>query len=280
MIRPVTLLCMGLAAVSGLYLYQTKQQGRLLDKHIAQVHAQIDATHSRTEVLKAEYQLLNDPDRLTDLASQYLPGLKPTQPPQWSAMAELDKRLPQVSAPKPEPAADPAAPQTDQPDDDMPPAAATQPIAAAPRPAAPPVKPAPLLAQHPAPHRALIAAAPPPVSLAPPQPAAASPPAPPSAEHAPERVLARLNAAPLLPPRTGRASAQSAYTPVVVTTPRAEPPATAAEAVARIARGGAVDATVPAVASALGMARAMLANPVVVPTASAGTLYSASGSAR
>jgi hypothetical protein len=50
------------------------------------------------------------------------------------------------------------------------------------------------------------------------------------------------------------------------------PPSTPAEAVARIARGTAVDPAVPAVASALGMARTMM-SVTPVSAASADPLY-------
>ncbi len=171
MIRPFTFVSMLLAAGSGLYLYQAKQQARVLDRQIEDIRSDAAAMHQRAEVLRAEYTLLNDPTRLAELAAEHLPDLKPTQPGQWTSMAELDKRLPPVgeatAPPAPlEPAsAAPAAPDT--------PALAAPPVAAASPPAA--ARPA---APHPS--AVALAAAPHPVVTAAREPAApahhASPP--------------------------------------------------------------------------------------------------------
>jgi hypothetical protein len=154
MIRPVTLICMLGAAGSGLYLYQEKQQARQLDRHIAEVRAEIQTTRNRSGVLRAEYTLLNDPDRLASLATQYVPDLKPTQPPQWTSLAELDKRLPPVGAPTAAPAPlEPDAPDVPPPASAVPSVAAPSaventPVAAAP--VAPAAEPAPVALATPA----------------------------------------------------------------------------------------------------------------------------------
>ncbi|HEY2133539.1 MAG TPA: hypothetical protein VGH36_11270 [Acetobacteraceae bacterium] len=106
MIRPFTCICMLLAAGSGLYLYQSKHQALMLDRNINKVLNSVDAARQRTGLLRAEYALLNDPSRLSDLSTQLLPGLKTTAPGQFTTMADLDKRLPPVGLP-PEPAAAP-----------------------------------------------------------------------------------------------------------------------------------------------------------------------------
>ncbi len=92
MIRPFTLLCLLLAAGSGVYLYQVKQRTRLLDRQILQVVRQDETARQRIGILKAEWMLLNQPDRLADLAERYL-ALKPVAPTQFVTEADLDRRL-------------------------------------------------------------------------------------------------------------------------------------------------------------------------------------------
>jgi hypothetical protein len=105
-IRPFTCICMLLAAGSGLYLYQSKHHALMLDRDINKVLNSVDAARQRTGLLRAEYALLNDPSRLSDLATQLLPGLQTTAPGQFTTMADLDKRLPPVGLPA-QPAAAP-----------------------------------------------------------------------------------------------------------------------------------------------------------------------------
>ncbi len=92
MIRPFTLLCLLLAAASGVYLYQVKHRTRLLDRQIVQVVRQDETARQRIGILKAEWMLLNQPDRLADLAGRYL-ALKPVAPTQFVTEADLDRRL-------------------------------------------------------------------------------------------------------------------------------------------------------------------------------------------
>jgi hypothetical protein len=105
MIRPITFIAFLLACGSGLYLYQTKHRVKLLDDQIAQVVNQTNALREQTRMLSAEWTLLNDPERLQQLATQYLPNLKTVSPDQFTSMADLDSRLPPAI-----PAASPANP--------------------------------------------------------------------------------------------------------------------------------------------------------------------------
>lgn len=104
MIRPFTALCLLMAGGSGLYLYQAKHQSQMLDREIARVVHQADTTRERAGVLRAEYALLNDPERLGDLAQANLPSLKTTAPTQFTTWNDFEKRLPAVGAPPAEPA--------------------------------------------------------------------------------------------------------------------------------------------------------------------------------
>lgn len=102
MIRPITCVTFLLAAGSGLYLYQTKHKVHVLDAQIEQVVHQTEQVREQTRVLHAEWTLLDQPDRLQQLASQFL-ALQPTQPSQFTTAADLDSRLPQPMAPLPTP---------------------------------------------------------------------------------------------------------------------------------------------------------------------------------
>lgn len=106
MIRPITCVTFLLACGSGLYLYQTKHKVHVLDAQIDQVVHQTAQVREQTRVLRAEWTLLDQPDRLQQLAAQFL-TLQPTKPSQFVSAADLDSRLP---APLPPPSATPAPP--------------------------------------------------------------------------------------------------------------------------------------------------------------------------
>lgn len=93
MIRPFTLICMVSAFGAGLYLYQSKHHAQVLDREIMRTIKQTETTRERTGMLRAEWALLNEPDRLAELAKAHtsLTTLKPTQ---FVAMADLASRLP------------------------------------------------------------------------------------------------------------------------------------------------------------------------------------------
>ena len=101
MMRPFTLVCMLSAFGAGLYLYQSKHQAQMLDREIGRTIKQTEATRDRTGMLRAEWALLNEPDRLAELARAHtsLQTLKPTQ---FVALNELAARLPAVVANSPE----------------------------------------------------------------------------------------------------------------------------------------------------------------------------------
>jgi len=142
---------MVLAAVSGLYLYQTKHRTRMLDRDIARTLQEAEAMRSRSGVLRAEWEVLNQPDRLASLASQFL-ALKPLAPSQFVALADLDRRLPAVQAAPPP--ADATAPASGVPVASAGPAPAGS--DAAPVADAAPAKPAPAPTPAPAPASAPI----------------------------------------------------------------------------------------------------------------------------
>ncbi|MDT7950587.1 MAG: hypothetical protein RQ966_03695 [Acetobacteraceae bacterium] len=101
MSRPFTLVCMVCAFGAGLYLYQSKHQAQMLDREIARTMKLTETTRERTGMLRAEWALLNEPDRLAELAKAHttLQTLKPTQ---FVAVNDLATRLPAPVASKPE----------------------------------------------------------------------------------------------------------------------------------------------------------------------------------
>jgi hypothetical protein len=125
MIRRFTLICLAIAAFSGLHLYGVKRDAQVQDIEIARIAQEAKAAHGHAALLHAEYDLLSDPDRLKDLAGQVL-KLQPTDPKQYVALADLDKRLPATGPLPPRPDA-PQQAQTPEADVAPAPAPAPQP---------------------------------------------------------------------------------------------------------------------------------------------------------
>ncbi len=72
MIRPMTCLSLLAALGAGLYLYQEKHTAQMLDRDITRTVKQADQARDRIGLLKAEWALLNEPERLQGLAAQHL----------------------------------------------------------------------------------------------------------------------------------------------------------------------------------------------------------------
>ena len=111
MIRPFTLISMALFVGSGLYLYQSKHQAQVLDREIAKTIKQTGATRDRIAMLQTEWGVLNETDRLAELASAHT-ALQSMKPAQFVAIADLAAHLPppgllpgQQGEPEPEDAA-------------------------------------------------------------------------------------------------------------------------------------------------------------------------------
>lgn len=218
MIRPFTAICMSAAFASGLFLYQSKHQAQLLDRQIMGVLKQTEAARERIGVMKAEWALLNEPERLAELSQKHL-GLRTLAPTQFVAVADLGSRLPPPVVPGTAlPATDEAAAAAPAPVVPVPVAAAPAARLAARVPPAAPVPPPPVqvasaAARPHAPqpeHRAEPAAArPAPVPVV--QMAALPVPAAPSmqAVHRPLAPVVSIGAAPIQP----RPLAPSSSTP-------------------------------------------------------------------
>jgi hypothetical protein len=116
MFRPLTFITLAMACGSGLYLYQVKHQAQMLDRQIDRTVRSIDATRAQVRELSAEWTLEGNPERLQQLAMQFLPNDQPVQPSQFIGLADLDAKLP---APRPLDAA-PVTPPADAGTDSTP----------------------------------------------------------------------------------------------------------------------------------------------------------------
>ncbi|WP_408873153.1 hypothetical protein [Gluconobacter roseus] len=94
MIRPFTVACAVLAAGSGLFLYTKKHETTVLDQKITKIVQETQRVRGQTAMLRTEWALLNQPDRLNTLAARFVPSLHPMEPDQFIRMASLEARLP------------------------------------------------------------------------------------------------------------------------------------------------------------------------------------------
>lgn len=102
MIRPFNCLCLLAAAMSGLYLYTAKHEAQMLDRDISRLSHLAQESRARAAMMRAEYDRLSDPDRLRELSSQVL-TLQPTDPKQFTSLADFENRLPAVGSRKSDP---------------------------------------------------------------------------------------------------------------------------------------------------------------------------------
>jgi hypothetical protein len=114
--RPLTFITLAMACGSGLYLYQVKHQGQMLDRQIDHTVKAIETARAQVRELSAEWTLEGNPERLRQLATQFLPDDRPIQPSQFIGLADLDTKLP---APRPLDAA-PTTPPVDAGTDNEP----------------------------------------------------------------------------------------------------------------------------------------------------------------
>lgn len=186
MIRPLTLASLIVAAGAGLYLYQVKHSVSMLDRELREAHRQTELVRERTQILRAEWALLNEPDRLRQVAQRHL-ALEPMAPTQFIREAEMERRLPSARpfAGPPSLFGPPEMPST------------APEVLMVPTPVAAAAVPAPVVPANPTPQPRQAQTEPPTrPSLAPP-PAPAARPSPPPA---PPRVTPALHVAPAAPP--------------------------------------------------------------------------------
>ena len=97
MMRPMTCLSLLAALGSGMYLYQEKHNAQMLDRDITRTVKTADQARDRIGLLKAEWALLNEPERLQALAASHL-QLASLAPTQFARLEDLPGRLPVPSA--------------------------------------------------------------------------------------------------------------------------------------------------------------------------------------
>jgi cell division protein FtsL len=99
-------ICLSLALVVLAYvIYQVKYDTRSLDVDIASLSKDIEAERDSVAVLRAEWSLLNRPERIERLAEKYL-DLAPPKPQQMLALetaspGDLDRASAALAAPSP-----------------------------------------------------------------------------------------------------------------------------------------------------------------------------------
>jgi hypothetical protein len=93
MFRPLTVIAITAFCVVGWNVYRAEDSARQLDRELRDLTRRIEQARDRTQVLKAEWALLNEPERLRQVAQKYLP-LETMTPAQFIRLVELDRRLP------------------------------------------------------------------------------------------------------------------------------------------------------------------------------------------
>ncbi|AQS88898.1 hypothetical protein AA101099_2123 [Neoasaia chiangmaiensis NBRC 101099] len=94
MIRPFTIFCAVLAGGSGMFLYTKKHETTILDQQITQIVQSTEHVRQQTAMLRTQWALLNQPDRLGILSGRFLPQLHPMAPNQFVRLASAMETLP------------------------------------------------------------------------------------------------------------------------------------------------------------------------------------------
>ncbi|MFD1111575.1 cell division protein FtsL, partial [Pseudoroseomonas ludipueritiae] len=97
MFRPLTIIAITAFCVVGWNVYRAEDSARQLDRELRDLTRRIEQARDRTQVLKAEWALLNEPERLRVVAQKYLP-LETMTPAQFIRLADLGGRLPVAMA--------------------------------------------------------------------------------------------------------------------------------------------------------------------------------------
>jgi hypothetical protein len=93
MFRPLTVVAITAFSLVGWHVYRAEDAAEKLDREFRTISRQIETAKERTQVLRAEWAMLNEPDRLRQVARSHLP-LENMTPTQFLRMADLEKRLP------------------------------------------------------------------------------------------------------------------------------------------------------------------------------------------
>ncbi|MFC3126370.1 hypothetical protein ACFOD4_14995 [Pseudoroseomonas globiformis] len=93
MFRPLTMVAITAFSLVGWHVYQAEDAAQQLEREHRDVMRRIESARERTLVLRAEWAMLNEPDRLRQVAQSHLP-LSNMTPQQFLRMGDLEKRLP------------------------------------------------------------------------------------------------------------------------------------------------------------------------------------------
>ncbi|NHO56925.1 hypothetical protein GOB86_07590 [Acetobacter lambici] len=107
--RPFTCCCAVLAIASGFFLYTKKHQTTLLDQQISAIVTETEHVRGQTAMLRTEWALENQPERLAALVVKHAAYLQSMDPSQFVRMADLVQHLPDVVR-EPVPVAQSSAP--------------------------------------------------------------------------------------------------------------------------------------------------------------------------
>lgn len=97
MIRPFTIVCALLAGGSGMFLYTKKHETTVLDQQITSIVQKTERVRQQTAMLRTQWALLNQPDRLSTLSTRFLAQLHPMAPNQYVRLASMVASLPAPS---------------------------------------------------------------------------------------------------------------------------------------------------------------------------------------
>ena len=96
MIRILHILAISALIASALYAYSIKYDTLYYAEQVAKLKTKVDRERDAIADLKAEWQLLNRPDRLQAIADKHLPDLQPLHVHQLARMADLPNRPPRA----------------------------------------------------------------------------------------------------------------------------------------------------------------------------------------
>lgn len=91
MIRPMTFVCLTLAALLGFALFKVKHEVQILETELTQIHRAILTGQEAIHVLNAEWSYLNRPRRLQKLNAKFL-GFTPVSAERITTIEELPMR--------------------------------------------------------------------------------------------------------------------------------------------------------------------------------------------
>jgi hypothetical protein len=97
MFRPLTVVSIAAFCLVGWHVYRAEEAATLLDREMRDIGRKTEAARERTQVLRAEWAMLNEPERLRQVAQKHL-SLEAMTPAQFIRLPDLQRRLPNAVA--------------------------------------------------------------------------------------------------------------------------------------------------------------------------------------